>query len=138
MLNREVCILAFSSEEKELAYRFIILPYVRKVVDRDIGQMENVKNQFKYPDIFTDLLYQAGKKVGKELHDIRKEMKQMGLSVYQVSQDELKVTYEGFSRGGKHDFVIMNHVLKNQVEVELRKILNLPYKDLREGYTSND
>lgn len=123
-----------SREEQELSYKYIVLPLVKKVLEKDLTKFESIKDHFKFGETYVDLVQQASLNVSKEMSNVKYSMKKIGLTVYQSKSDEMFIKYDCFCRIGKCERTFLKTHLKNMVDKEMRGFFNLKYVDVREGY----
>ncbi|WEG18665.1 hypothetical protein PQ478_09300 [Alkalihalophilus pseudofirmus] len=127
---------AINQEQYEIALKFMILPNVRLALERDLSKMEaaDKSNTFVFPEVYTNVIINALDELGRELCEVRVQMRKLNLTVHQDNSIKDKFHFNCFTPKGKFEMVIMKMMMRNHVEREMKRLLGVKFNDLREGY----
>ncbi|MDT8861026.1 hypothetical protein N0O92_12355 [Alkalihalobacillus sp. MEB130] len=101
-------------EEEFLANRFIHLPLVRKVLERDLLSLRKADLKFNEP--YIQFVERVIIEIGKDIGSVKKEMFQKGLTVYNQGKIGDVTTYLVSCRGYRREMRFFPHILKQSVE----------------------
>lgn len=102
-----------TKEEERLSESYILFELARKVLERDLSQMDH--SPMKLKDPYIRLLEQTLCNLSKELHTIKAAMRKLGLKVQLNEHDDTFSEYTIFYRGYVLTAKYLNAHLKNQV-----------------------
>lgn len=108
-----------TAEEERLSESYILFELARKVLERDLSQIDH--SPMKLKDPYIHLLEQTLRNLSKELHSIKATMRKHGLKVQLNEHDETFSEYTIFYRGYVLTAKYLNAHLKNQVSQHIAK-----------------
>ncbi|WP_096201876.1 hypothetical protein [Bacillus sp. FJAT-45350] len=104
-----------SEEETELVRSFILLPYAKKNLEKDLTTISGSK-AFKITSPYESIINDAIKKISVQLQQVKREMHKNGIKVVEKEREEMFVTYSWFCRGYQGEMKYITHNIRNQVE----------------------
>lgn len=107
-----------SKEELALVKRFIIMPFVLKVLDHDIGVMQ--RSTLKMPSVYERVLKGIQDQVLLEMVITRRMMKERGVHVYEQRKTDTGIRAKYICRGYHHDFALLWGLVRAEVETTLQ------------------
>ena len=114
-----------SSEEEHLVESLIFLEMTRKVLEKDLGGLEQAPLKIKEP--YVHLLESALFTLSRRLHRTKWKMKQAGITVHPHQCDETFSEYNIFFRGYVVTAKYLNTDLRDRVSQNIEQIfLNEP------------
>lgn len=111
--------MIMSEEESDLVYKFIYLPLVRKVLERDLTKIKQAG--LKFNDPYITFIEKRIIQTGKEIGDIKWKMNARNIKVYEDGLEKKEsmtvsnylVVYRGYREVVRlPDYVIRNNVME--------------------------
>ncbi len=110
-----------TDDERELVFRFIFLPLVRKVFERDLKIIRQAG--FKFPDLYSEYINKKLIEVSQEIGTIKQAMVKTQLKVYEEERDDKGVTYLAVCRGYEERINFASHVIRSYVSEFMREYI---------------
>ncbi len=102
-----------NDEERSLVYRFICLPYVKKVLERDLSKIK--KAGVKFPHLYDAFFHKKMDEVSYDLREIKKEMAKRKITVYEENACEDAIRYLVVFRGYEQKISFSPPIMRNYV-----------------------
>ncbi|MBP2240774.1 hypothetical protein J2Z40_001333 [Cytobacillus eiseniae] len=106
-------------EDLQLVKEYVLLPILLDVLESDITKFRTAK--LKMNDIYEKSLRQVQDQIITKMAELRKQMRERGIKVYEQQQNKLFVEAHYLCRGYHHKF----SMLWNLVRAEQYKCLNM-------------
>jgi hypothetical protein len=107
-----------TKEEKDLIYSYILLPIVRRLLERDMKDIEVSGIKFKEP--YIRLIEDALKCLSVNLRDVKSEIWKRQIKMIRHGD----LDYEAVVRGWTHHVVLHPNLAKEWVENKISELLN--------------
>ncbi|BCG58892.1 MULTISPECIES: hypothetical protein [Paenibacillus] len=108
-----------TAEERTMLRDYILLPYMEKMVQKSIAEVEYSTN------ILKRLYLVAGQyileQIMKDLYKLRRELKQRNIRILTEEQSDLIVYHHYYCRGYKERFGMTRDVMRSEISLRLTK-----------------
>lgn len=116
--------MKLSVEDSNLIHNFIILPYVKKVLEMDLKTISS-RELFKIRAPYTLLVEGALSEISIRLQIIKKQMYSSGIKVFENGQNGMFIKFEWKCRGYEGEKQYTTHAIKMHVETIMNELFNL-------------
>ena len=106
---------------------YLLLPWLLDAVERDKKLMQAAG--LKFNQVYLKQLDQAQDAISKDLHTIRKQMRELGLKVYEQERGEISLQAKYLCRGYHHKTSMLWTYVYAELKVRLAMYLDV---DIRE------
>lgn len=107
--------------ESELVHAYIVLPFARKVLERDLKIITSSK-YFKIKEPYISLIENKLLELSYKLRDIKKEMHRIKMYVDGVDRNEKSVKYVVRYKGYTKELNFENIVIRNHTRTVIEKL----------------
>lgn len=112
--------------QRRLIHKYIILDLTLRALEKDRTQLVNFKMQHAFEEWFDTKMNEAH----AELLAAKKELGKHGIKIQSEKRiNEFKTDYTIVEKGAVHVLNYSNVALKNWTGEEVKRLLNLPYKE---------
>lgn len=121
-----------TTDEPSLVKMYVLLPILLDVLERDIAILTMVG--LKLPAVYITCLQSVQDEITVELTQLRQQMRQRGIKIYEEKRTKLALEVRYLCRGYHHHFSMLWTVVKPEIErklsgfmqVDLSKAKGLP------------
>lgn len=119
-----------TTEERTMIRDYILLPYMEKMVQKSIADIEYSTN------ILKRLYLMAGQKIldqiVKDLYSLRREFKKRNIKILTEEQSDLVVYHRFYCRGYEERFGMTRDVMRSEISLQLTKYISRLAMQLKE------
>lgn len=116
-----------TEEDLRLVKEYLLLPWLLDAVERDKKLMKAAG--LKFNQVYLKQLDQAQDAISKDLHMIRKQMREQGLKVYEQERGDIALQAKYLCRGYHHKTSMLWTYVYAELKVRLAMYLDV---DIRE------
>ncbi|MEV2284673.1 hypothetical protein ABND12_12755 [Paenibacillus larvae] len=117
-------------DELTLIKKYLVLPLVRSVFERDAKTLHEV---LKTPDPYVERINRGIEYINDDLMKVRKYFRANDIKVYDVELTTSDLSCGYTCRGYTGSMRLLMSTLRSEVEVEMRKYLGEDIRELRKG-----
>lgn len=112
-------------EQKKLVHNQIILDLAVRTLERDRGQVDNLKSKIAFKDWFEQKIKEATKDKIK----VKRQLSAQGIRIEnEKREDDLITVYEVLYRGATEFIRYSNIALRNWTNEEIKRLLHIEYR----------
>jgi len=108
-----------TEEEALLVKRYIVLPLMLDVLERDIKVLETAAVRLKMMVVYVSMLRRLQDRITADLMWLRKKMRERGLKVYEQERTKLGVEARYLCRGYHYHFSMLWGLVRAEIEQRL-------------------
>lgn len=116
-----------TEEDLRLVKEYLLLPWLLDAVERDKKLMQAAG--LKFNQVYLKQLDQAQDAISKDLYEIRKQMREQGLKVYEQERGDIALQAKYLCRGYHHRTSMLWTYVYAELKVRLAMYLDI---DIRE------
>lgn len=122
-MARKATIPVRTEEELQYVKRFVVLPIVLDVLERDMTMLDTVP--LKMPTLYIQMLRGIQQQALNELATIRRRLREHGIKVYEQRRASAGVEAAYLCRGYHYHFAMQWDVVRAEVEESMRAYLKI-------------
>jgi len=101
----------------------ILFPIILSILERDIKKLQEV--DLKIPMVYIGYLRKVQDSITQEMTELRKEMRKLGIKIYEDNKTEGGREYKVKCRGYQHTFGLFTDNIRTKVITRLCEILDI-------------
>ncbi|WP_068616801.1 hypothetical protein [Paenibacillus tuaregi] len=105
-----------TEEEADWVKEYVLLPLILDLMERDLRLISSDASPFKLPELYTDVLRKLQARITRELAQIRQQMRQHGIKVYEQHRTRAGLEAKYLCRGYQYEFSMLWGFAKAEID----------------------
>ncbi|GIP20308.1 hypothetical protein [Paenibacillus sp. J22TS3] len=105
-----------TEEEADWVKEHVLLPLILDLMERDLRLISSDASPFKLPELYADVLRKLQARITRELAQIRQQMRQHGIKVYEQHRTRAGLEAKYLCRGYQYEFSMLWGFAKAEID----------------------